>query len=481
MACRVLARWGVAAVVLISLAFPASDAAVGKGLFFSAAWADGDGGDGDGGDGDDGGDDRDDRDDRGSRNGTNSRAQGGSGFEFRFPWKERSQKTRRTQRTAQTAPPIVRLEQAPAELVVSDIANEDLDVLLEEGYAVIQVLQLAELDHALTRLTIPSGTGLEDARDRVRALTTGQTADFNHYYRFEQSETLAAVQAQPCTHENCRAWELIEWPHNALALGECALTVPVGMVDTGINPEHEIMAAARLETITLTDMALSPSKAIHGTAVASLLVGDTNSRVPGLISDADLIAVDAFASAGHEERADLVSLLRALDLLANREVRVINLSLSGPDNRLLAEAVEEMAEERSIIIVSAVGNAGPRAKPSFPAAYENVLAVTAVDAKGRIYRHAQRGAHVDVAAPGVNMLAATSIRGARLKSGTSFAVPFVTAAAGLIVSQNPSLNIQGLRQRLGETALDLGAEGKDDIFGYGLISTSGVCAPPLVD
>ncbi len=108
-----------------------------------------------------------------------------------------------------------------------------------------------------------------------------------------------------------------------------------------------------------------------------------------------------------------------------------------------------------------------------------MLAVTAVDARGRVYRNAQRGPHLDLAAPGVNLLAATSIRGARGKSGTSYAVPFVTAAAALLVSQSPDLGASAIAAQLKAQARDLGAEGPDAIFGTGLLDASGLCAPAI--
>ncbi|MEX0348113.1 MAG: S8 family serine peptidase [Paracoccaceae bacterium] len=345
---------------------------------------------------------------------------------------------------------------------------------MAEGFEIQSIVALDNLNRALTRLTAPSGLTLEAARDRVRELPSGNSADFNHYYRFEQNED-AETSAQACWHENCPAWEMIEWPQLAQTVGTCTVRVPVGMIDTGINSDHEIMAGARLELIHLADASLAPSKAIHGTAVASLMTGDPQSRVPGLIHGAEIIAVDAFSRKGSDERADLVSLLRGFDLLKAHDVRVINLSLAGPGNRLLEEAIAQLVQEDGIVVVAAAGNAGPKGEPAYPAAYDTVLAVTAVDARARVYRKAQRGPHIDLTAPGVNMLSATSIRGARLKSGTSFAVPFVTAAVAIMLSNDPTLTPEQVRARLIGAAQDLGAPGFDEIFGHGLLNTRSLC------
>ena len=92
---------------------------------------------------------------------------------------------------------------------------------------------------------------------------------------------------------------------------------------------------------------------------------------------------------------------------------------------------------------------------------------------------AQRGVEIDLAAPGVGLLAATSIRGARGKSGTSYAVPFVTAAAALILSREPGLGAAAVAERLKAGARDLGAEGVDEVFGAGLLDVTGLCDAPI--
>lgn len=469
-------------VVFISAAFfvcPVQYPGLG---FVSVAWAD-DGGD-DGG-GDDGQDDRGDDDDRDDDDGDDRSGQLGSrsspaGQVDRFLRNiERSLFGRNTQRRApaQITSPRQLDQRAPDEIAVFDLAAADLTVLEAEGFSVLTTVALDALAREVTRMQIPPGVALDAARERVRALPSGQTADFNHYYRAEQQTPAIDPVALPaCQHENCRAWTSIAWPRASRATGSCAVTVPIGMIDTGINAAHEIIAGANLEIIRLADEALEPSKAIHGTAVASVLIGGDQSRVPGLVREARVVAVDAFGRSGSDERADLISVLRGLDLLAARDVKVINLSIAGPDNRLLLDAINTLVSDIGITIVAAAGNAGPRADPAFPARYERVIAVTAVDANARIYRRAQRGEHLDIAAPGVNLLAATSIRGARLKTGTSFAVPYVTATVAVLLSVDPSRTPSDVATWIAANARDLGSDGQDQVFGWGMLQTQGMCS-----
>lgn len=173
--------------------------------------------------------------------------------------------------------------------------------------------------------------------------------------------------------------------------------------------------------------------------------------------------------------ADLAELVEGLDLLAARQVRLFNLSLSGPANRVLARMFDRLTDAQGLdaIIVSAAENGGPTADPAWPGAHPNVIAVTAVDTRGRIFGPARRGDHLDLAAQGVNLLAATSIKGARAKSGTSFAVPFVTAAAALLLSRPGPDAGQDVRDRLYASATDLGTPGRLEISGEGTHVDSG--------
>ena len=172
--------------------------------------------------------------------------------------------------------------------------------------------------------------------------------------------------------------------------------------------------------------------------------------------------------------ATSLDLVRAIDILATRNVGVINMSLSGPDNVLLRRMIADAAK-RDIVLVAAAGNDGPRAKPAFPAAYPDVIAVTAVDRNKRVYRHAAQGNHLDIAAPGVQVWTAASVSGQRPRNGTSFASPFVAAAAALIKSDNPGFSSEEVRIVLENEADDLGEPGRDNVFGWGLVDIRSLC------
>ncbi len=418
-------------------------------------------------DDDDGDDDDDDDDDddgsgnRGSRGDGDDddpvRRRGGEMPRFLRNLLGQPEPRRAVRRAAPPAP----LPEYRAELVVLNLNQTDLDTLLAQGFAVIEQQTVGALNVTMRRLQAPPALDLPAARDVVRALPSGGDADFNHYYRSESCE-------------NCHAQQQIGWQMPPSRNLNCGADIAIGMVDTGINPDHETFTGSRLEVHRL-DTGEEASGEMHGTSVASILVGDPASRTPGLVPHLRVVAVDAFHQAGVDERTDAFTLIRALDMLVEAEVRVINLSLAGPANGVLEQAVARVTGEHGIVVVAASGNGGARAEPAFPAAYPDVIAVTAVDRQGKVYRRAGRGDHVHIAAPGVEVWTAASISGGRPKTGTSFAAPFVSAAAARMLQADPALTPAMLAERLALTATDLGDAGRDDTYGHGLLTFAATC------
>jgi subtilisin family serine protease len=189
---------------------------------------------------------------------------------------------------------------------------------------------------------------------------------------------------------------------------------------------------------------------------------------------AELHAVEAFHSVDGNEAADAFALAQALDTLIAARVSVINMSFSGPENAVLRMLVSR-AHAAGIGLVAAAGNNGPGADPVYPAAWPEVIAVTAIDADQRPYRQANRGAYVTFAAPGVNLWTAASIAGGRLRSGTSYAAPFVTATLAVERERSPNLPLADQVQALIGCARDLGDAGFDNTFGHGLVSAPDQC------
>ncbi len=250
----------------------------------------------------------------------------------------------------------------------------------------------------------------------------------------------------------------------------CTDPVRVGMVDGAIDAGHPTLRGADL--VQRRFLATAPGRGAlmadlaHGTAVASLMVGQREGQWPARLPSATVVNAAALYDRGDlTAGATLGHLLAALDWLAGQSVAVINLSLTGPDNRVLAAAIRSLLAQ-DVLLVAAVGNEGPTARPLYPAAYPGVIGVTAVDEGLALYRWANQGDQVMFAARGVRVPVAHPKGGMVADSGTSLAAPVVTA---LLACRRVSLAPERAVQALIDEARDLGAEGRDPRFGHGFL------------
>src|SRR5215472_4683028 len=216
----------------------------------------------------------------------------------------------------------------------------------------------------------------------------------------------------------------------------------------------------------------------HGTAIAALLVGAPDPAHPGgggLLPDADLYAAATFAQrGGGQSEADAFAIAEALDWMVQKHVRVVNVSLAGDDNALMALAVRR-ASARGTVLIAAAGNAGPHAPPAYPGALPEVIAVTAVDQQGAVFAGANRGSYIAFAAPGVRIWVPTPDGEGGYETGTSFSLPFAQSTAALEMMQGAPADADSLRQRLAAKARTLGASGRNPTYGYGLVQASASC------
>lgn len=335
-----------------------------------------------------------------------------------------------------------------------------LDAALSAGFVAQSQVDIGSLSQRLVRFALPPGRNLNEAVADLVILLPGTRADQNHVYTPDDFL---------CEGADCAAQAMIGWSG-----WPSAMRPRLGMIDTGINTDHPALKGQRLTVhqLDLGDRASAGRQ--HGTAIAAMLVGNVAGRVPGLVPDAELIAVEAFHRSSGAEQADAFSVSKALDLLIGKAVEVINMSFSGPPNAVL-QAMVARAAEAGIGMVAAAGNGGPGAAPAYPAAWPQVVAVTAVDAGDKVYRQANQGPYVMLAAPGVNVWAAASVSGGRLRSGTSYAAPFVTAALAVERMRTPTEDLAAVTGRLFACARDLGEAGYDPVFGHGLITAPGQC------
>lgn len=242
--------------------------------------------------------------------------------------------------------------------------------------------------------------------------------------------------------------------------------VTIGLIDTALVKKHAALSRANIVERDFVESS-SPRPTAHGTAIASLLVGKERDH-RGLLPDAKLFAASVF----HQGESDATgattsALVAALDWMSAEGVQVVNMSLAGPPNQVLGAMIDALSR-RGMIIVAAVGNDGPSARPLYPAGFEPVVAVTAVDRRKAVYRWANQGPQVDFAAWGVSTPVALPKGGYGEETGTSFAAPIVAAAIAEQAAKGGG-SASAAVQWLIAKAEDLGAKGRDDTYGYGLV------------
>ncbi len=122
-----------------------------------------------------------------------------------------------------------------------------------------------------------------------------------------------------------------------------------------------------------------------------------------------------------------------------------------PNDPLLGQAITA-AVKQGVTIVAAAGNGGPDASPAYPGAFPNVIAVTAIDDHDAIYKSANRGTYIAVAAPGVDIIGAAPKGAYDISSGTSMAAAHVSGVAALLLEKNPKLTPRDIRDALSKSA-----------------------------
>ncbi|MFT3691062.1 S8 family serine peptidase [Paenirhodobacter sp.] len=254
--------------------------------------------------------------------------------------------------------------------------------------------------------------------------------------------------------------------------GSCVSGARIGIIDTAIADHPSLRGVAIRREPASARFRPAP----HGTAVASIIAGKTPAGGQ-LVSSAVLYSAAVFDGRGETLYADAIDLVAALDWMADEKVKVVNLSIAGPPNALLQDAVARSVS-RGAILVAAAGNGGPRGGPRYPAAYPGVIGVTATDRRNRIYRNASTGDFVDIAAAGVNVWAADpgAPQGAEW-TGTSFAAPFVTVELAAAVRAGAVRDSAAALDWLTKGARDLGSPGRDKVFGAGLMQARACTGP----
>jgi hypothetical protein len=362
-----------------------------------------------------------------------------------------------------------RADFAAGEVVVLGDRPEVLQKAEDLGFRLIDNRPLTALGISLLRLKTPGNVDSQAGLALLRQAVPQLVADVNSLYEPYKAQAAEVVSLPAPDY----ARRLIGWSGGA----GCGAGLRIGMVDSAVDAKVPALAGQKLHQQSFLADGAVPAGADHGTAIATLFLGRPDPAHldgSGLLPAADLYAAAIFERHGARVEASAFAIAAALDWMVAQHVPVVNVSLSGEDNALMALAVSR-ASERGTVLVAAAGNAGPQAPPAYPAALPSVIAVTAVDKDEAIMPQANRGDYIAFAAPGVRIWTPGGDGLGVYRTGTSFAAPFVAAAVAAERMAGVPADADALRRRLAARSIDLGAPGEDPVFGYGLIQATGSC------
>ena len=283
----------------------------------------------------------------------------------------------------------------------------------------------------------------------------------NYFYKLSQSAIASAPANKPEGDPAQYALGKLRLPlAHGLAKGDHVL---VAIIDSGVDTTHPEFGVLIADTFDVLDPAEPPHP--HGTAIAGAIAA--HSRLMGVAPAAKILAIRAFGDSKGSAEGTTFNIIKSVDWAMSKGAQIINMSFAGPRDPALARRLVT-AREKGIVLIAAAGNAGPKSPPLYPAADANVIAVTATDSDDNLFAGSNRGEHIAIAAPGVDILLPSPGGGYQVSTGTSFAAAHVSGIVALILERKRELKPDAVRRILVSTAKDLGPKGRDIYFGAGL-------------
>jgi subtilisin family serine protease len=335
-----------------------------------------------------------------------------------------------------------------------------LDHARSIGFVVDREQNIGAMNIRLVVFRAPQGMSTKKALRTLREADPGGSYDYNHIYSGGGAigrGTLSRGGGETMGPKGRDASTSLP-----PAADPAQSRVRVGLLDSGVDATHPVF---RDSVIHAWGCGSRSVPAAHGTAVASLLIGRSD-VFHGVHPDAELYAADVYC--GRPTGGAVDTLVAAFGWMVEERIPVINVSLVGPKNAMLERVIGDLIA-RGYVIVAAVGNDGPAAPPLYPASYQHVVGVTAVDAHRRVLIEAARGPQVMFASPGADLAAAGSDHTYAAVRGTSFAAPFVAALLASGLRHPDPADAAAAVEQLAKTAIDLGPPGRDLTYGFGLV------------
>ena len=352
----------------------------------------------------------------------------------------------------------VNLRSLPNELVAEidgSLSTAEADALARRhGLERISSENFPLLGSTIGLFRIVDRRPLETARRQFAADASVRSVQFNFRY-FLQQQRKATTEGDAAQYAVAQL--RLPQAHQFVR----GMNVTIAVIDSGVDARHPELANSVADNFDALGSKEGPH--VHGTGIAGAIVA--HARLMGSAPEARLLAIRAFGGGSKGESTSYV-ILRGMNYAAEHGAQIINMSFAGPKDPLIERAIAATAA-RGILMVAAAGNAGAKSPPLYPAANPNVIAVSGTDAQEKLFAASNRGNHIAIAAPGTDIFLPAPDEKYQITSGTSFSAAYVSGVAALVMERNPALKPNDVRAILIKTARDLGAPGRDDLFGAG--------------
>jgi hypothetical protein len=340
------------------------------------------------------------------------------------------------------------------------------------GLARVESLNFPLLGATIGLFRITDGRSMQVVSRELATDASFRAVQLNLRYKLQEQKA-AFTEGDPAQYALLK----LRLPQaHTLAHGD---NVTIAVIDSGIDVKHPEFANAIADSFDALGSKEGPH--VHGTGIAGAIVA--HARLMGSAPAARILAIRAFGVAPNGAESTSFVVLKGLDYAAAHGAQIVNMSFAGPKDGLIERGIAALAA-RGIVMIAAAGNAGPKSPPLYPAANPNVIAVSATDAQDKLFVASNRGSHIAVSAPGVDIFLPAPDEKYQMTSGTSFSAAYVSGLAALMLERNPALKPDELRAILMRTARDLGAAGRDDLFGAGeadaYAAVSAVAAAPAM-
>lgn len=260
------------------------------------------------------------------------------------------------------------------------------------------------------------------------------------------------------------------WTH----VGMQQKKVVVAVIDSGVDVHHEDLKG-RIEpggfnfpsnNSNVTDIHG------HGTQVSGVIAAELgNGKGITGIAGAFEVSLLPLKISTDDGKSTVSNLIKAVNYAVEKKVDVINISLGGPRSSQFEKDAIQHAIDEGIVIVAAAGNGALKGNAvNYPASYEEVISVGAIDQFSKRASFSNYNAYVDLVAPGVGLYTTSPYHSYKSVNGTSFSAPVVSGTVAMMKAIRPELTNDEVADLLTATATDVGPIGRDDEFGAGVLN-----------